>query len=882
MSPQEKFTPPIQLTTDDVLLALRNWRNLSFVESRFAELHLVCHLLRETQQMLHHAIIAVLERGLALLAHSNAEEAQLLTRRFRNGETVDEVAAAYSVSSSRLHNIQREAVRYLTLTLNHLEETAWHDHMQRMLLRLDATVSKELIGVDVHIERLLELLRSTSEHWIIAIEGIGGIGKTSLADATVRRAIAEHLFIDLAWVTARQERLNAGGIIVSRPHTTLSAVELIEALAAQLIPQSAREYNLSYDQLLVQLSRQLRQWPHLIVIDNLETVVDLESLLPTLNALVNPSKFLLTSRMALYSASDIFHFRVPELKLPDALTFIRSEISNRNLTALADWDEEKLKTITSVTGGNPLAIRLVVGQAHVYDFDLILKQLSGIGGKPAGNLFLYIYQQSWDRLGEEARRLLLMMPLVNPNGDDLAILTAVSDLPISAVEEVIAHLVAINLVDVSGDGSQHTYRIHSLTRTFLREKIVGQTFDPAEGDPYQRYFKEALDRGLGLVCKQVADEHNDLLHETIRERSLNLLSYALLQPTLWPSTIALFRALIPSMERAGQRDQWIPYLERGVALSQITGDDHTEATLALAIGELYRLQSNYAAARDWLNRSITQFTRHGDQLGLARALNQLAYLAWRQHDDDETIALATHALELSPAASMERAMSLSALGLAAIDRLQWSDAESYHRQALDIRLQHKSQRQIAWSLQNLAYAIRGQGRYDEAVHYYEQAIQLLDAVRDPLHWAVAQMNLGIVYSLQGESTAALTAYWAAEKTFRAIGDTFNLAKLHVNKGIEYLALPDLVQAEHAFTVGSELFDSLEDRNEYLNAMDGLGMTFLEQGRYTEAEGIFVQVMNGLATIDPASAFYQMLHPDKISAQLAAARRGKEDATPDST
>ncbi|MEZ4623160.1 MAG: NB-ARC domain-containing protein, partial [Caldilineaceae bacterium] len=312
----------------------------------------------------------------------------------------------------------------------------------------------------------------TDAPWLIAVEGLGGIGKTSLANATVRRLIDQRAFDEVGWVTARTKRLNLGGHIVSGVEPALSAQDLIESLTYQLIPHYAQVQHTQSEPLLTLLHRKLKAVPHLIVIDNLETLVDVEALLPTLQELANPTKFLLTSREALFSTPNIYHFKVPELDSANALALVRQEIAVSNLTALASWRDDELLPIIDTVGGNPLALRLVIGQAHVHDVDAILEQLRLAKGEPAENLYTYIYRHAWQSLTELEQKVLLLMPVVNPDGDELSFIADVSDFPIEQIRKTLNRLVTLSLVDVLESEHQYRYRIHGLTRTFLHDEIL--------------------------------------------------------------------------------------------------------------------------------------------------------------------------------------------------------------------------------------------------------------------------------------------------------------------------------------------------------------------------------------------------------------------------
>jgi len=54
-------------------------------------------------------------------------------------------------------------------------------------------------------QRLHQLLEQPGAPWLIAIDGIGGIGKSSLAAALIREIIPTDRFYNVAWVSAKQE-----------------------------------------------------------------------------------------------------------------------------------------------------------------------------------------------------------------------------------------------------------------------------------------------------------------------------------------------------------------------------------------------------------------------------------------------------------------------------------------------------------------------------------------------------------------------------------------------------------------------------------------------------------------------------------------------------
>lgn len=200
--------------------------------------------------------------------------------------------------------------------------------------------------------------------------------------------------------------------------------------------------------------------------------MDVETLLPPLRQLANPTKFLLTTRQSLHHQHGLYHFPLPELSEDNALRLIRYEAKLHNSPYLQDALDADLKRILEIVGGNPLAIRLVVGQTHVYSLDVILNDLARAQGQTVENLYTFIYRQAWHTLDELTRRVLLAMPLVAEGEGTLDHLAALSGIEPAALRNALTWLVSLNLVDCTGDLANQHYSIHNLPRTFLQEQVL--------------------------------------------------------------------------------------------------------------------------------------------------------------------------------------------------------------------------------------------------------------------------------------------------------------------------------------------------------------------------------------------------------------------------
>ncbi|MEZ4728425.1 MAG: NB-ARC domain-containing protein [Caldilineaceae bacterium] len=451
--------------------ALNAWQQPASDHSPLHELRLFANALRRQNGNIPKATNQVLLQALTQLTVDYPEHAAVLQSRFLDHEKVEHGANRLNMSTATFHRKRTEGIPLLAETLLRMEHTERAAYQTRLVERLAPCAYTRLFGKNSQLNQLESVLLTPDAPWLIVIAGLGGIGKTTLADALVRRLIEACTFDEIGWVTAQQTIFNAGGSLTTIPQPTLTAQGLVEALTAQLVGTSFTGQQTS-EEALTALVERLKESPHLIVIDNLETVLDVTSLLPTLRRLVNPSKILLTTRHSLTDEADLYHTVVPELSSTDALALIRQEAGVRNIPHVLAASDADLAPILATVGGNPLALRLVTGQLRIHSLPVVLDALLAARGKQAEALYSFIYRQSWELLDANARAVLVAMPLVSEQGGRFELLAATCDLPEADLRAALEHLVLFNLVDVRGDLQEQRYTIHSLTRAFLHEQVI--------------------------------------------------------------------------------------------------------------------------------------------------------------------------------------------------------------------------------------------------------------------------------------------------------------------------------------------------------------------------------------------------------------------------
>ncbi|MEZ4708277.1 MAG: tetratricopeptide repeat protein [Caldilineaceae bacterium] len=291
--------------------------------------------------------------------------------------------------------------------------------------------------------------------------------------------------------------------------------------------------------------------------------------------------------------------------------------------------------------------------------------------------------------------------------------------------------------------------------------------------------------------------------------------------------------------------------------AQKVQDTAVAATCALHLGHLYYLGGDYAAARACLAQAQNGFAHLQDQQGQARALNIRAWIALRTNHLSEAVELATQALSLLAEHDSERANSFYTLGEVAILQQQWPEAERYLRQSLHLWETAGDKRGVARGLRNLGPVLVRLNAFDEAIICYEKAITLFTETEDVPNLAITQMNLGIVYRKSNEPQTALQLYTQAACVFRNVHDQLNLAKVYTNMGrlLRFLGQYDV--AEQLQNEAIALWRKLDNRKSLCNALDGLGLIFIEQQCWGKAFDCFQEALGLLEDFQEDSAYVEL-------------------------
>ncbi len=376
-----------------------------------------------------------------------------------------------------------------------------------------------------------------------------------------------------------------------------------------------------------------------------------------------------------------------------------------------------------------------------------------------------------------------------------------------------------------------------------------------EADRYAGYFAAGVERSIADVLLRTRRYGEHLLSLADETLALHVLSFALPLEGAWETTRDVLLALAPKMDQAGHWETWRPFLEQGIERNRAHGDGAAQVELLFHLGLLHQRRGRVDEALAAYEKSAALCAAIGDAQGEGQALNRQAFICvYLQHNVSQARALVDRALAL-PASPGERAYTLFVQGEIANAQRNWTEAISHFEVALDMRRSDGEQRMVARTLLSMGRPLTMLQRHEEAIACYREALQLFSAVEDTAAEAITQMNWGNTLLMLERYDEALIQYAAAEPLFRRLHDEVHLAKVAINQGMALRRSGCVAQAEAAIQLAIQRWQQMGNARELINALDELGLVYLDQEKREQARAVFAQALERLDALRDEPATY---------------------------
>lgn len=624
--------------------------------------------------------------------------------------------------------------------------------------------STEFIGREKELAHLRQLLADPVCR-LVTLTGLGGVGKTRLAQEAARA------FADMFINGAR--------------HVSLAAVD-----AGGIVPAVGNTFNFPFQtgDHKKQLINFLRQKELLLVLDNFEHLLDSSAFISDILKSAPEVKILVTSRERL----DIDGEWVVELpglavhSMEANQLFVQSAKRARAEIQLTEQDNPAVTEICSLVGGLPLGIEIAAAWTRSMSYasirDEIQKNLDFLASTrrdiPERQRSLRaVFESSWNKLSDVEQKTFAALSVFR------------GGFTREAAEHVagkIETLVDKSLVQRNGE----RFELHEVLRQFAQEKLSAKK---KARNAHAVYFAE-WSKKFGKVDERESFPAMNKELENVRsawtwaveQKQIALLAeiapftkrYLDLQGR-YREGITLFQQALDGFESPINADS-LSFDERGHLLARLL---MYKAILIADAGEP-------EASLQALKSCLDYFRKAEDEVQLAVCLNGLGNASRFLGQEEEAIGYYREELELARATGNrnEEGMALNNLALSINSLGRFEEAEKLHRECLALRRELDDYPGLSSSLINLGVVLFNQNKFQEAKPLLYEAIEITGILNHTRNKAATLGNLGGILMQEGQYEEALKLFLQGLEIHRNTGYRFGTAIALDNVGTAHFHL----------------------------------------------------------------------------------------------
>lgn len=588
-----------------------------------------------------------------------------------------------------------------------------------------------------------EILEAIELHRVVVLEGIGGIGKSTLA-----RNVAEQIvrykgkkYNAVVWISAKDTEVNLDSALktiayVLDYHQYISMLDTV-ALKTTAIIEKLQEKNVFF------------------VFDNFETITDSE-LRKFIQVIPDNNRILVTTRHDVEKISqDQFLPEIEKLDFKDGKDVILHELKRQRL--IKHSTDDVINKIYEFTDGLPQAIIWAISQLKYSTISAI--EAEARSGQ--GDVFENLFKLSWNMLDDPHKEILKAMLFFTKPVASKALKSA-SNLLDRGFSEAMLKLVGLSIIDANQEIDEETkfYSMHSWSQHFSRIKLnynIDDTIFTAKnlGNYYVSFCEERYGKKKGLKgYDEIEYELPNMLktiqllekHEKTKETNMLINNFAkTINVFLWSRGFWYERILVCKMSLAAAEQLLIS------ANADKQAHYYAEAgRQAYYIGIVHFWQGKHDVAAEWAETSLNYMQKSNSKLNIMLAKRLLALISMSKGDKNatekfievldvlrdyrdisqESVALFADWIVLGEKGYLVGEVSLlQEVGICYYRQLKFTEAAKSLVDSKNLALEINDEEGLAVSLSHLGHVYYGLEDYSSAKQHYTQGLSLAEKVR---------------------------------------------------------------------------------------------------------------------------------------------------------
>jgi len=278
------------------------------------------------------------------------------------------------------------------------------------------------------------------------------------------------------------------------------------------------------------------------------------------------------------------------------------------------------------------------------------------------------------------------------------------------------------------------------------------------------------------------------------------------------------------------------YHEQSLKLAQTMGDKLSEAKALGNLGVAYKNLGQYERAIHLQQQNLSIIREIGDRQDEGTALGNLGIAYDRLGQYERAIDFHQQHLTIAREISDRRGegIALDGLGVAYIGLGQYEQAINFHQQRLRIAREIGDRRGESSALGNLGNVYDRLGKYERAIDFHQQHLAIAREIGDRSGEGNALGNLGIAYKNLGQYEQAIDFHQQSLAIKREIGDRQGGGNALGSLGIACYRLGQYERAISFYQQHLTIAREVGDRQGEGNALGNLGLAYRNLGQYERA------------------------------------------------
>ena len=291
------------------------------------------------------------------------------------------------------------------------------------------------------------------------------------------------------------------------------------------------------------------------------------------------------------------------------------------------------------------------------------------------------------------------------------------------------------------------------------------------------------------------------------------------------------------------RDQ-LEWYEAGLAAARALEQRKDEGTMLSAIGGVYDDLGQRDKALEYYEQALLIREKVGDQVGLATTLNNIGLVYDHLGQRDKALEYYEQALPIREKVGDQGGLgdTLNNIGGVYFALGQRDKALKYYERTLVIDEEVEDKARLATTLNNIGMVYGALGQRDKALKYYEQALPIIEIVGDRAMMAGVLNNIGLVYRQLGQNDKALDYFQQDLAISEEMGDRVGMTSTLNNIGTVYHNLGQSDKALEYYQQALPILEEVGDRAEMASILNNIGGAYYNLGKRDRALDYFQQAL----------------------------------------